>query len=122
MTLERQPFYSLPGMYKYVVEESRCLRGKTKPPGNKNAALPCIAATLLTDEPVVLRNVPEIEDVHVILDILRTLGSTIEKLGKGEYCIQTTDIVRDDIPAELAQRIRASILAIKEFLYQFNLI
>ena len=97
-------------MYKYIVEESKCLKGKTKPPGNKNAALPCIAATLLTDEPVVLRNVPEIEDVHVILDILRTLGSTIERLDKGEYRIQTTDIVRDDIPTELAQRIRASIL------------
>ena len=56
-------------MYKYTIEKSLSLRGKTKPPGNKNAALPCLAASLLTDEPVILRNIPDIEDVHVVTDI-----------------------------------------------------
>lgn len=97
-------------MYKYVVTESRGLRGKTRPPGNKNSALPCLAATLLTDEPVVLNNVPEIEDVHVIIEILRTLGSRVERLNKGEWRITTLDIKRNDIPADLAHKIRASIL------------
>jgi UDP-N-acetylglucosamine 1-carboxyvinyltransferase len=64
-------------MYKYLIEGSHPLKGKIRPSGNKNAALPCLAATLLSDEEVVLKNVPDIEDVEVMIGILKTLGSTV---------------------------------------------
>src|SRR5512147_2244542 len=97
-------------MYKYIVEGSFPIKGKIRPSGNKNAALPCLVATLLTDEPVVLKNIPEIEDVDVILNILKELGSTVKRLSRNEYSIQTLNITSPEIPAELAKKIRASIL------------
>jgi UDP-N-acetylglucosamine 1-carboxyvinyltransferase len=97
-------------MYQYEIEGGIPLKGRITASGNKNSALPCLAATLLTDQPVVLRNVPEIEDAHVMMDILRSLGSSVEKTGPNEYRFQTLDIRRDEIPPHLAQKIRASIL------------
>jgi len=97
-------------MSKYIIDGNFPLKGTIKTSGNKNAALPCLAATLLTDEPVTLYNIPEIEDVHVIMDILKVFGSNAEKLSSNVYRIQTLDIKRSDIPADLSQKIRASIL------------
>jgi UDP-N-acetylglucosamine 1-carboxyvinyltransferase len=97
-------------MQRYVVEGGHPIRGKVTPSGNKNSALPCLAATLLTDEPVTLSNLPEIEDVHVMVRILEAIGSTVEKLGPHRYRIQTRDVKTQTIPAELAELIRASIL------------
>lgn len=79
--------------------------------GNKNAALPCIAATLLTDETVVLKNIPDIEDVHVMFEVLESLGATIKKeKTRGSYRISATDITSSELPPALAKKIRASIL------------
>ncbi len=97
-------------MHKYVIEGSYPISGKIHPCGNKNAALPCLAATLLTDEPVVLKNIPDIEDVRVMLAILKKLGSTIEKKEDRTYRITTSDIKSEEIPSDLARQIRASIL------------
>ena len=97
-------------MYKYVIDGSFPLRGKIRPSGNKNAALPCLAATLLTDEEMILRNVPEIEDIQVMLEILVILGSKVEKIDEHVYRIQTMDIRQDTLPFELSKQIRASIL------------
>jgi UDP-N-acetylglucosamine 1-carboxyvinyltransferase len=96
--------------YQYVIEGGIPLKGRIKASGNKNSALPCLAATLLTDQPVVLKNLPEIEDVHVMIDILKALGSTVQKIGHNEYRLHTLDITREEIPPHLAQKIRASIL------------
>ncbi len=96
--------------YQYVIEGGAPLKGRIKASGNKNSALPCLAATLLTDQPVVLRNLPEIEDVHVMIEILKVLGSAVEKIGGNEYRLQTLDIRREEIPPHLAQKIRASVL------------
>jgi len=96
--------------FQYAIEGGVPLRGRIKASGNKNAALPCLAATLLTDEPVVLRNLPEIEDVHVMIEILKVLGSRVQKLGHNEYRFQTMDIAREEVPPHLAQKMRASIL------------
>ncbi|MDR1257083.1 MAG: UDP-N-acetylglucosamine 1-carboxyvinyltransferase, partial [Spirochaetaceae bacterium] len=68
-------------MDKYLIEGGNPLRGTLTASGNKNAALPCIAAALLTDEPVILRNIPEIEDVQVMFEVFRALGGTAEALG-----------------------------------------
>lgn len=97
-------------MFTYHIEGSIPVKGKIRASGNKNAALPCIAAVLLTDEPVTLRNVPEIEDVQVMFKVLDSLGCTVERLGQNEYRFTTTDIVRSDIPLEYTKLIRASIL------------
>jgi UDP-N-acetylglucosamine 1-carboxyvinyltransferase len=97
-------------MYQYTIEGGFPLKGRIKASGNKNAALPCLAATILTDQPVVLQNLPEIEDVHVMIEVLKVLGSSVEKLGRNEYRFQTLDIKREEIPPHLSQKIRASIL------------
>ncbi|MFW5742739.1 MAG: UDP-N-acetylglucosamine 1-carboxyvinyltransferase [bacterium] len=98
-------------MDRYIVEGSYPIRGRIRASGNKNAALPCIAATLLTEETVVLKNVPDIEDVHVMLEILRQLGATVERTAAhGEWKITTHDIRSSEVPLEMAKRIRASIL------------
>lgn len=97
-------------MYKYIIEGSYPISGKIRPSGNKNAALPCLAATLLTDEPVVLRNIPNLEDVGVMSDILEFLGSSVKRTGKHELTIVTSNIKSCEIPVDPAKRIRASIL------------
>lgn len=94
----------------YEIEGGHPLAGRIRASGNKNAALPCLAATLLTSEPVVLRNVPEIEDTRVMMEILRTLGSSVTKLAHGEYRLATLDVKREEVPPHLAKMIRASIL------------
>jgi UDP-N-acetylglucosamine 1-carboxyvinyltransferase len=104
------PFTVKAKMYRYVIEGSHPLKGKIKPSGNKNAALPCLAATLLTDEELVLKNVPDIEDVEVMAEILKALGSNVEKSGDHTYRIKTQDIGECAIPLEMAKKIRASIL------------
>lgn len=97
-------------MHKYIVEGGFPIKGKIKANGNKNAALPCIAATLLTDEEVVLKNIPEIEDVQVMFEVLRYLGSTVEKLENNVYSVKTGDIKTSELPQELCGKVRASIL------------
>jgi len=97
-------------MSKYLVDGSFPLNGRIRASGNKNSALPCIAAALLTDEEVVLRNIPEIEDVGVMVDVLRALGASVTNPEANVYRIKITDVKSSEIPAELARKIRASIL------------
>ena len=75
-------------MCQYIIDGSFPIKGKIRARGNKNAALPCISAALLTDEPVILKNVPDIEDVSVIVDIMTELGREIKKTGKGTLKIK----------------------------------
>lgn len=97
-------------MFEYKVEGGIPIRGTIAASGNKNSALPCIAASLLTDEPVILRNIPEIEDTGVMLKILQSLGAGVKKIGEHEWKIDSAKIDKSDIPAELSKKIRASIL------------
>ncbi len=97
-------------MSKYIIEGNFPLKGRITASGNKNAALPCIAATLLTDDEVILKNIPEIEDVHVMFDVLKSLGVEVTRRSHGEYRIKTNDIKSSEIQAEHARNIRASIL------------
>jgi UDP-N-acetylglucosamine 1-carboxyvinyltransferase len=97
-------------MDQYVIEGGHPIGGRIRASGNKNSALPCLAAVLLTDEPVVLKNLPEIEDAHVMMEILSTLGCSVKKLGKNEYRFLTLDIKQEEIPRNLALKIRTSIL------------
>ncbi len=97
-------------MYEYEIEGGFPIKGTIRASGNKNAALPCIAAALLTDKSVVIRNVPEIEDTGVMLNILQSFGAKVKKLDTNTWQIDAVDITRSDIPAELSKKIRASIL------------
>ncbi|MFW6201310.1 MAG: UDP-N-acetylglucosamine 1-carboxyvinyltransferase, partial [Gemmatimonadota bacterium] len=75
-------------MPKYIVEGGHPLSGTIRPAGNKNAALPLLAATLLTDEPVVLENVPDIRDVRTLLTLLERLGAEHEWLEPNTVRVQ----------------------------------
>jgi UDP-N-acetylglucosamine 1-carboxyvinyltransferase len=97
-------------MSEYLIDGGVPLDGTVKASGNKNAALPCIAAALLTDEPVILRNIPEIEDVHVMLEIYTALGGLVESLEANTYRMHLNNITSSVIPVEMAKKIRASIL------------
>jgi UDP-N-acetylglucosamine 1-carboxyvinyltransferase len=97
-------------MYRYLIEGGHPLHGRIRPSGNKNAALPCLAATLLTGQPVVLKNIPEIEDVQVMMEILGLLGTQVRKTGDHAWCLQSGPPAPCSVPIELARQIRASIL------------
>ncbi len=97
-------------MHEYIIEGGFPLKGAITASGNKNAALPCIAAALLTDEPVILHNIPAIEDTAVMLDILRSFGVETEKIAPHSWKITAHEVRGVCIPAELSKKIRASIL------------
>ncbi|MDR2052900.1 MAG: UDP-N-acetylglucosamine 1-carboxyvinyltransferase [Treponema sp.] len=97
-------------MNQYYIEGGYPIGGTIRASGNKNAALPCIAAALLTEEPVILRNIPNIEDVQVMLDVYRAFGGTTETLGPNAIRMRLGDIKTSEVPADAARRIRASIL------------
>ncbi len=97
-------------MHEYVITGGFPVKGTIKASGNKNAALPCIAAALLSDEPVILKNIPEIEDVFVMLEIFEALGGKTEKLEKNVFKLQMKEVKSSEIPVNLAAKIRASIL------------
>lgn len=107
-------------MYKYRIEGGFPIKGRIRASGNKNAALPCIAATLLADGLVTLRNIPEIEDVQVMLDILRHLGAIVEAVGPNEWRIDPRTASRTDVAVELSRKIRASILFAGPMLARFG--
>ncbi|MEJ8572126.1 UDP-N-acetylglucosamine 1-carboxyvinyltransferase [Microbaculum marinum] len=95
---------------RYVVEGGRSLSGTITPAGNKNAALPIIAATLLTDQPVTLTNVPRIRDVETLVELIRSLGAEAEWSGRQSLRIHAREVRSVDLDAEACARIRASIL------------
>jgi UDP-N-acetylglucosamine 1-carboxyvinyltransferase len=97
-------------MTEYLIEGGGPIKGTIRASGNKNAALPCLAAALLTDEPVILRNIPDIEDVQVMLEIYRALGGKAKAIGPNAWRLSVPDIKHSEIPLEQAKKIRASIL------------
>ena len=97
-------------MEHLIVEGQVPLTGSVSPSGNKNAALPLLAACLLTDEPVVLRNIPRIRDVEALSLLLRSLGATIEELDPHTWRITAREIHNRELDRDLCKQIRASIL------------
>src|SRR4030095_4279332 len=99
-----------PPMARFIVEGGTPLRGEIRPAGNKNEALPVIAAALLTAEPVTLRNVPRIRDVRGMLEIAMALGAKVEERDPQTTRIPAPDLKSEQIPASLSREIRASLL------------
>jgi len=86
------------------------LRGEVTPSGNKNAALPILAATLLTSEPVILHNVPSIRDVITMRKLIGSLGVKVEEMGGDTWRITARSVRPADLDPDLCRQIRASIL------------
>ncbi|TMC49037.1 MAG: UDP-N-acetylglucosamine 1-carboxyvinyltransferase [Chloroflexi bacterium] len=86
------------------------LRGEVAISGSKNAALPVMAASLLTDAPVELRNVPDIEDIDAMASMLRHLGVKVERSGRSEWRLQASGIENVSVDATLTRRMRGSLL------------
>lgn len=95
---------------QYVIEGGIPISGTITASGNKNAALPCIAACLLTPEKVTLRNIPDIEDTGVMFCILKSLGAKVENIEPHTWTVEAADISNTFVPEELSKKIRASIL------------
>jgi UDP-N-acetylglucosamine 1-carboxyvinyltransferase len=95
---------------RFVIEGGHSLQGEVRPAGNKNAALPILAAALLTDERVVLHNVPDIEDVQAMFYLLDDLGVQIERLGEHDWALTARDVRKAALDPEICKQIRASIL------------
>ena len=97
-------------MDKFVIHGGVPLSGEVTPSWNKNAALPLLAACLLTDQPVIIHNVPEIQDVQNMRLLLESLGVSIDSIGNHTWRIQAADVRPADLDPDLCRRIRASIL------------
>ena len=107
-------------MGTFVVEGRQRLEGRIRPAGNKNAALPCLAAAALAAEPVTLENVPRIRDVEDLLEIISSLGAEVVWGGANEVTIDARGVGSGSIDASLAQRIRASLLLAGPLLARFG--
>ena len=98
-------------MSSYIIEGGISLKGNIRANGNKNAALPCIAASLLSAEPLILQNIPNIEDVNIMLHIVERLGGVVEhRPAQHERELVVRSLRSHQVPEELAMLIRASFL------------
>jgi len=97
---------------KWLITGGRPLEGEVAVEGSKNAALPILAATLLTDEAVLLHRIPALRDVEVLLQILEHLGKRVEPLGRGSYRIRPSGRLSGTAPHHLIRRLRASFLVL----------
>src|SRR5512134_3162244 len=97
-------------MDKFIIEGGVPLNGEVIPAGNKNAALPLLAASLLTDEPITLHNIPQIQDTRVMRQLIESLGAQIEDLDDTSWRVTARTVRMADLNPDLCRRIRASIL------------
>lgn len=95
---------------QFIVEGGQRLSGTIRPAGNKNAALPIVAAALLCDQPVVLSNVPRIRDIETLVELIRTTGAECVWTGDNVLRIHAREVRAGDLDPALCARIRASIL------------
>jgi UDP-N-acetylglucosamine 1-carboxyvinyltransferase len=107
-------------MEKFVIEGGAPLSGTVVPAGNKNAALPALAACLLTEEEVVLRNIPRIRDVAAMVELLTGLGVTAEWREDNVVALCAAGVDHTDVDPTVAERIRASFLLAGPLLARFG--
>lgn len=95
---------------QYIVEGGHTLRGSIRPSGNKNGALPIVAASLLSRKPVRLTNVPRIRDLETLVELVRSVGATAEWTETNTLDISAAELKPHKLDPALSARIRASIL------------
>jgi UDP-N-acetylglucosamine 1-carboxyvinyltransferase len=105
---------------RFLVHGGRPLKGTVRPAGNKNAALPILAATVLADGPVDLDNIPRIRDVETMLALLLDLGATAEWTGPNALRLDTRNLKPKPLDPALCAKIRASILLAGPLLARFG--
>src|SRR3954469_13126245 len=93
-----------------VVDGGCALSGGIRANGNKNGALPILAACLLSTEPIRLTNVPRLRDVETMVELLRDMGADVEWEGPNEVRVHAPELTKSELDDELARRIRASFL------------
>jgi UDP-N-acetylglucosamine 1-carboxyvinyltransferase len=104
---------------RFIIHGGRPLEGEIRASGSKNAVLPMIAAALLTDEEVVLENVPSIRDVDVMLEIAGVLGAEVSRVGD-RVAIRAADLDQQELPFELCERVRTSILFVAPLVHRLG--
>jgi UDP-N-acetylglucosamine 1-carboxyvinyltransferase len=107
-------------MPSFVVNGGHVLEGAIRPAGNKNAALPALAATLLSPDAVTLENVPRIRDVETLIEIIRSLGAQVEWVGDDAVEVVAEGVTGGRPDPDLARKIRASILLAGPLLARFG--
>ena len=107
-------------MQSFVIEGGHPLVGSVRASGNKNGALPILAACVLASEEVRLSNVPRIRDVETMVELLDDLGADVEWTGPNEVRVDAQDVSKTDLDAELAREIRASFLLAGPLLARFG--
>src|SRR5690242_13699984 len=105
---------------RFVVHGGRPLNGTVRPAGNKNAALPILAATLLADGPVDLTNIPRIRDVEMMVALLADLGASTEWTGPNALRVDARTATSKPLDPALCSKIRASILFAAPLLARFG--
>jgi UDP-N-acetylglucosamine 1-carboxyvinyltransferase len=99
-----------PAPQAFLIEGGKPLHGRIRTTGNKNGALPILAATLLADQPVTLANVPRIRDIETMIELLQSLGAEAEWTGPNEVHVDPSGLSSPDVDETLGERIRASFL------------
>jgi len=107
-------------MAKFIIEGGEHLKGEIEVMGMKNAATPILAATLLTKQPCLLKNVPNISDVRAVLEIMKSLGSEIEYLDEHTLKISNKNINPEHLEEKSVRRIRSSVLFMGPLLARFG--
>ena len=97
-------------MSTLLIEGGRRLSGSIEVEGNKNAALPLLAACLLTSEECVLTNVPRIRDVEVMVQLLVDLGAQVDGIGTTTLRVRCPEVLKDEPDGVLVGRLRGSVL------------
>ena len=108
------------GLEKFVIKGGRRLTGEVEISGAKNAAVAILPAVILSDEPCVLENVPDISDVSIIIRILYEMGADIKTIDKTTLRIDATGIKDAVVPYEMARHLRASYYFIGALLGKFH--
>jgi UDP-N-acetylglucosamine 1-carboxyvinyltransferase len=107
-------------MQAFVIEGGRPISGTVTAAGNKNGALPILAACVLAQEPVTLTNVPRIRDVQTMVELLLDIGADAEWTGENEIRVDSTQVTKTELDEELCRRIRASVLLAGPLLSRFG--
>ena len=107
---------------KFIVQGGNSLQGEITPSGNKNEALPVLAAVLLTEEPVILHNVPDIADIRSMMDLLESLGVIIEEIGPHSLRFESRQLTHCDPDTAAAREIRGSFLLAGPMLARYGCI
>ena len=107
-------------MDKLLIRGGRELHGEVQISGAKNAALPELCAALLTAEPVILRNVPRLQDVSTMLKLIRNMGVQAERAEDGTVSLNAGALNLPEAPYELVKTMRASVLALGPLLARFG--